>query len=155
MSCSVTLTAPTSKKSSLTFTRPLGQSSLRGDVGEGLPRLHGGEESAYSAGDTKDSPLIPGWERSPRVGNGDPLQCSCLESSMERGAWWVIVHRIAKSQTRLSTHVRARTHTHMHTHTHTHTGDRKVKVKFAQSCLTLTPWSPQSMEFFRPEYWSG
>ena len=35
-------------------------------------------------------------------GNGNPLQCSCLENPMDRGAWWATVHRIAKSQTRLS-----------------------------------------------------
>ena len=36
--------------------------------------------------------LIPGSERSPRVGNGNPLQYSCLENSMDRGAWWAAVH---------------------------------------------------------------
>ena len=34
-------------------------------------------------------------------GNGHPLQCSCLENSLDRGAWWATVHRVAKSQTRL------------------------------------------------------
>ena len=41
-------------------------------------------------------------------GNGTPLQCSCLENPMGRGAWWAVVHRVTKSQTRLkrlSTHV--------------------------------------------------
>ena len=37
-----------------------------------------------------------------REGNGNPLQYSCLENSMDRGAWWATVHRVAKSQTRLS-----------------------------------------------------
>ena len=46
---------------------------------------------------------IPGWEKSPEVGNGNPLQYSCLENSMDRGAWWASVHGIAKSQTRLET----------------------------------------------------
>ena len=46
-------------------------------------------------------------------GNGNPLQHSCLGKPMDRGAWWAIVHRVAKSRTRLSTH----THTHTHTHT--------------------------------------
>ena len=40
--------------------------------------------------------------RSPREGNGNPLQYSCLENSMDRGAWWTIVHGVTKSQTRLS-----------------------------------------------------
>ena len=47
---------------------------------------------------------IPGSGRSPGEGNGNPLQYSCLENSMDRGAWWAIVHRVTKSQTRLSAH---------------------------------------------------
>ena len=39
-----------------------------------------------------------GWEDSPRDGNGNPLQYSCLENSMDRGAWRVTVHGVAKSQ---------------------------------------------------------
>ena len=45
--------------------------------------------------------LIPRWKRSPGV-NGSPLQHSCLENPMDRGAWWATVHGVAKSQTRLS-----------------------------------------------------
>ena len=48
-----------------------------------------------------------GFERAPGEGNGIPLQYSCLENPMDRGAWWAILHRVAKSQTRLkqlSTH---------------------------------------------------
>ena len=45
--------------------------------------------------------LIPVLGRSPGGGPGNPLQCSCLENSMDRGAWWAEVHRVAKSQTRL------------------------------------------------------
>jgi len=40
--------------------------------------------------------------RSPGEGNGNPPQYSCLENSMDRGAWWDTVHGVAKSQTRLS-----------------------------------------------------
>ena len=39
--------------------------------------------------------------RSPEVGNGNPLQYSCLENPMERGAWWATVHGVTKSQTQL------------------------------------------------------
>ena len=46
-------------------------------------------------------------------GNGDPLQCSCLENSTDRGAWRATVHGVAKSQTRLSAHACTHTHTHM------------------------------------------
>ena len=51
---------------------------------------------AYSAGDLG---LIPGLGRSPGEGNGDPLQYSCLENSMDGGAWWATVHGVAESDT--------------------------------------------------------
>ena len=51
------------------------------------------------AGDARDTCLIPGSGRSPGVGNGTPLQCSCLENSIDRGACWAIVHGVEKSQT--------------------------------------------------------
>ena len=57
-----------------------------------------------NAGDKRDKSSIPGSGRSPDIGNGNPLQYSCLESSMDRGSWWATVHEVAKSQTRLSTH---------------------------------------------------
>ena len=50
-----------------------------------------------NAGDTRDVGLIPGLGKSPGVGNGDPLRYSCLESPMDRGAWWATVHGVAKS----------------------------------------------------------
>ena len=43
-----------------------------------------------------------GGKRFPGEGNGDPLQYSCLENSIDRGAWWATVHGVPKSQTRLS-----------------------------------------------------
>ena len=49
-----------------------------------------------NAGDARDSGLIPGWRRSTGGGNSNPLQYSCLENPMDRGAWWTIVHGIAK-----------------------------------------------------------
>ena len=49
-----------------------------------------------SAGDTGDSGSIPGSGRSPGGGNGIPLQHSCLENPMNRGAWRATVNRIAK-----------------------------------------------------------
>ena len=55
-------------------------------------------------GDTGDPSSIPGSGRSSEEGNGTPLQYSCLESSMDREAWWAAVHGVAKSQIRLSTH---------------------------------------------------
>ena len=54
------------------------------------------------AGRTEDVGLILGLERSPGEGNDNPLQHSCLENPVDRGAWQAIVHRVAKSWTRLS-----------------------------------------------------
>ena len=56
-----------------------------------------------NAGDAGETGLIPGWGRSSGVGNGNPLQYSCLENLMDRSAWQAIVHMIAKSQTQLNT----------------------------------------------------
>ena len=49
-----------------------------------------------------DLGFIPGWGRSPEEGNGNPLQYSCLENFMDRGAWWATVHEVTKNQTWLS-----------------------------------------------------
>ena len=54
-----------------------------------------------SAGDTRDRGSIPGLGRSPVGGHGNPLQYSCLENPMDRGAWWAAVHKVSKSQTQL------------------------------------------------------
>ena len=56
------------------------------------------------AGDAGDVGSVPGWGRSPGERNGYPLQDSCLESPMDRGAWRAAVQGVTKSQTRLSTH---------------------------------------------------
>ena len=50
-----------------------------------------------NAGDTGDLGSIPGSGRSPGGGNGNPLQCFCLENSMDRGAWWATIQGVAKS----------------------------------------------------------
>ena len=51
------------------------------------------------AGETRDVGLIPQLGRLPRVGNGNPLQYSCLQNPMDREAWWATVHGVARSQT--------------------------------------------------------
>ena len=52
------------------------------------------------AGDARDAGSVPSRSRrSPGEGNGNPLQYSCPENPMDKGAWWVIVHRVAKSRT--------------------------------------------------------
>ena len=55
-----------------------------------------------SAGDLRDMGSIPGLGRSPREGNGNPLQYSCLENPRDRGAWQATVYGVTKSQTGLS-----------------------------------------------------
>ena len=52
-----------------------------------------------NAGDVRDSGLIPGSGRSPGERNGNPLQYSCLENAMDRGAWQATVDRVTKSRT--------------------------------------------------------
>ena len=51
-----------------------------------------------NAGDLRDTGSIPGSGRSPGEQHGHPLQYSCLENLMDRGAWWAIVHGVAKTQ---------------------------------------------------------
>ena len=65
---------------------------MYGDYPGGL----NGKESACNAGDPSS---IPGLGRSSEEGNGNPLQSSCLENPMDRGAWWAAVHGVAKSRT--------------------------------------------------------
>ena len=55
-----------------------------------------------NAGDIRDEGSIPGLERSSGGGHENPLQYSCLENRMDRGVWWVTVHRVTKSQTHWS-----------------------------------------------------
>ena len=62
----------------------------------GFPGSSEGKASACNAGDLGS---IPGSGRSPREGNGNPLQYSCLENPMDREAWQATVHGIAKSRT--------------------------------------------------------
>ena len=52
-----------------------------------------------NAGDTRDLGSISDLRRSPGVGNGNPLQYSCLENSMDRGAWWATGHGVTRSWT--------------------------------------------------------
>ena len=66
------------------------------------PRPTCGSDSKEPACSVGDPSSIPGSGRSPGEGNGNPLQYSCLENSVDRGAWWATVHGVAKSQTRLS-----------------------------------------------------
>ena len=59
----------------------------------GFPHSSVGKESACNAGDPG---LIPGLGRSPGEANDNPLQYSCLENQMDKGAWWATVHGVAR-----------------------------------------------------------
>ena len=54
------------------------------------------------AEDIRDAGLIPRLGRAPAGKHSNSLRYSCLENSMDRGAWWALVHKVAKSQTQLS-----------------------------------------------------
>ena len=71
---------------------------------DGTPRQCSGKASVCNA---EDPVSIPGLRRSPGEENGNPLQYSCLENSLDRGAWQATVPGVARSRTRLTT-----THTH-------------------------------------------
>ena len=64
-----------------------------------MPGFPDGSNDKESACNKRDLGLIPGLGRSPGKGHGNPLQDSCLGNPMERGAWWVTVHRFAESNT--------------------------------------------------------
>jgi len=68
---------------------------------KGFPHSSVGKESACNAGDPG---LIPGLGRYPREGNGNPLQCSCLENPMDKGAYQSIVHGFPRVRLDLVTH---------------------------------------------------
>ena len=71
---------------------------LRTDIEKmDFPGGASGKDLPASAGDIRDLGSIPGSGRSPGEGNGNPLQYSCLENPMDRGAWWATVHGVTES----------------------------------------------------------
>ena len=108
---------------------------------KGLPGGSVVKNLPANAGDARDTSLIPSSGRDPGVGNSNPFRYSCLENSLDIGAWQATVYGITKSHTRLSTHA--------------------LEVKslsrvrlFATPC-TAAYQAPLSMGFSRQEYWSG
>ena len=76
----------------------------------GSPGGTSAKEPAINAGDVTDAGSVPELGRSPEGGHGSPLQYSCLENPMNRGAWWATVHRVTKSWIQLkqlSTHAQS------------------------------------------------
>ena len=65
----------------------------------GFPGGASSKDLPANAGDVRDAGLIPGSGRSTGGGHGNPLEYSCLENPMDRGAWWAPVHRVTKSWT--------------------------------------------------------
>ena len=61
----------------------------------GFPGGTSGEDLPAKVGDIRDMGSIPGSGRPPGGGHGNPLQQSCLETPVDRGAWWATVHRVA------------------------------------------------------------
>ena len=94
-----------------------------------------------NAGDARNAGSIPGWRRSPEVGNDNPLQYSCLENSMDGAAWQAIVHGVGKSWTQLSAHTRA--------HTHTHTSYLKLVRAALYHSVVYHSWQPYGPQFTR------
>ena len=94
------------------------------------------KNQSVSAGDPGS---IPGLGRAPGEGPGNPLHYSCLETLVDRGAWWATAHGVAKSQTHLSMH------THTGYHSHMSGIIRKISVKsywkiFLWCDTFLIPW---------------
>ena len=88
----------------------------------GLSGCSVGKNLPTNTGDARDAGVIPGSGRSPGVEHGNPLKNSCLENSMDRGAWWSMgLQRDPTERLSVCTSGRARTHTHTHTHTHRYT----------------------------------
>ena len=73
-----------------------------------ISRFPGGSDGKVPSCNVRDLGSIPGSGRSPGEGNSNPLQYSCLENSTDGGAWWAIVHEVAKSQTGLSVFISLR-----------------------------------------------
>ena len=100
--------------------------------------------SSCNAGDLGS---IPESGRSPGEGNGNPLQYSCLENPMDRGAWRATVHGAAKSQTQLSDFTHSLTHLLL-LHHFSH-------VRLCVTPETAAHQAPPSLGFSRQEHWSG
>ena len=77
-------------------TFPKIRNKLKFDLANPIMSFPGGpvvkKNPPTNAGDARDASSIPGSGRSPGVGNGNPVQYSCLENSMDRGVWWATVH---------------------------------------------------------------
>ena len=106
-----------------------------------LPTFLGRRRWHISKEPARDVGLIPGLGRSPGVGNGNLFQYSCLKISTVRGAWQATVHKVAISQTQLSTHVL--TSTFLHT-TRTQGPDQFLPGSFLRVMFTVSRCEEQN-----------
>ena len=107
----------------------------------GFPHSSVGKESAYNAGDIRDVGSVPGLRRSPGGGHGNPLQYSCLENAMDRGAWLATVCGVTRVGPGLVTNPPA------------HDSPGKSTPTQAQSKLTCPwHWRKDSRWKSRPRY---
>ena len=95
-----------------------------------------------NAGDLRDEDSIPGLGRSPGEGNSNPLQYSCLENPMDRGAWGAPVHRVAKSWTWLKW-----------LFMHAHTTEDWYPLSRSRWCCGEAPWARTLWRRERAETW--
>ena len=108
----------------------------------------GGSDGKASACKAGDLGLIHRSGRSPRKGNGNPIQYSCLENSMDRGAWQATDHGIAKSQTQLSNFTK---NTQTINNIKDHFLNKTELLRIKSSKTTITPdlrGLPQNLKFF-------
>ena len=92
---------PTSGTESMSLAYPALAGKFFTFVPPGKPVLTVSSDGKESACNVGDLGLIPGLERSPGEGNGNPLQCSCLENPRDRGAQWAAVYGVTQRRTQL------------------------------------------------------
>ena len=112
------------------------------------------------AGDTRDMGSMPGLGRSPGEGNNNPLQYSCLENPMNRGAWRATVHGVAKSRTWLSEHTAHKSSIrHIWGHKETQPSDlactqaQDILITYGIPSTVLNLWSSSSPSIFTINLW--
>ena len=104
-----------------------------------------------NTGDIRDAGLIPGLGWSRGGGNGNPLQHSCLENPMDRGAWWAmglqgVGHSWGRELDRTE-HVHTHTNRHVHTHTHTHKSSCR-RHGLSYFIIDFSSWTQSSFQSF-------
>ena len=105
---------------------------------------------------TWDSGLIPGSERSPGGGHGNPLLYSCLKNPMDRGAWQATVHKITKSQTRLkqpSMHTHDKPREHIKKQRHHFVDKDSYSQSYGFSSSHVWMWELVHKECWAPKNW--